>query len=98
MPSATPSLLMYRMRVCSRGDEGPFFVRWGAAEGGDEGVVSRWNTPHPTSLRSATFDHKGRREGAKIVQKNANHPTCCRSADIDVIAGRVLTSEKAGNS
>ncbi|QPC94624.1 hypothetical protein GA829_30715 [Mesorhizobium sp. INR15] len=26
-------------------------------------VSASWNTPHPTSLREATFSHKGRREG-----------------------------------
>jgi hypothetical protein len=25
-------------------------------------MLPSWNTPHPTSLREATFSHKGRRE------------------------------------
>jgi len=28
------------------------------------GEVFDLNTPHPTSLRSATFSHKGRRQGS----------------------------------
>ncbi len=54
----------------------------------DEGSVSTQRTPHPPSLRSGTFSHKGRREGEP---QSLNQPAALTSsANRCQISGRQL--------
>ncbi|RWO87643.1 hypothetical protein [Mesorhizobium sp.] len=39
-------------------------------------LVPSWNTPHPTSLREATFSHKGRRKSPRETITFTAHSRC----------------------
>ena len=42
----------------------------------DEGFSPRRQTPHPPSLRSGTFSHKGRREGSQLTALTSSANRC----------------------